>query len=226
MPDTFQALAVFLLALLPGSLYVWSFERVAGNWGMGLSDRVLRFIGVSAIFHAIAAPATLHLWRGYVRSGRLLNAPLPLWLWGIALAYVAIPIVAGTLVGRGTRERKGWAKIFTGPAPAPRAWDDLFGSRPEGWFRLRMKSGVWIGGLFANDEAAGLRSYAAGYPEDQDLHFTTVGVDSESGEFILDERGQPQMAGSGILVRWDEVEYMEFTFITEVDDGQDSEANV
>jgi hypothetical protein len=43
VPGTLQALGVFLLALLPGAIYIWSFERVVGRWGIGLSDRVLRF---------------------------------------------------------------------------------------------------------------------------------------------------------------------------------------
>ena len=49
MPDTFQALAVITIALLPGALYVWAFERQAGRWGIGFSDRALRFVGGSAL---------------------------------------------------------------------------------------------------------------------------------------------------------------------------------
>ena len=52
MVDTFQALWILLLAFLPGALYVWAFEREAGGWGLGVTDRVLRFVGVSAVFHA------------------------------------------------------------------------------------------------------------------------------------------------------------------------------
>lgn len=42
--NTFQALAIPLVALLPRALSVWSFEGQAGRWGNGLSDRVLRFV--------------------------------------------------------------------------------------------------------------------------------------------------------------------------------------
>ena len=52
MPDTFQAIAVLAVALLPGALHVWAFERQAGRWGIGLSDRLLRFVGGSVLFHA------------------------------------------------------------------------------------------------------------------------------------------------------------------------------
>jgi hypothetical protein len=34
--ETFQAIAVTVLAVLPGALYTWSFEREVGNWGVGL----------------------------------------------------------------------------------------------------------------------------------------------------------------------------------------------
>jgi hypothetical protein len=173
MPDTFQAVAVLVFALLPGALYVWAFERQAGRWGVGLSDRLLRFVGGSALFHAAAAPLTYWLWADRwdeIQRGE----PVSWWLWPLVLAYVAIPAVGGTVVGRGVRSEKSWTTFFTGPDPAPRAWDHLFGQKADGWVRLRMKSGVWIGGAYA--DANGRRSYAAGYPEPQDL-FLAAAVD-------------------------------------------------
>jgi hypothetical protein len=80
VPDTLQSIAVLVLALLPGALYVWAFERQAGRWGIGLSDRLLRFVGGSAVFHALGAPLTYWLWaeqRQLVRDGD----PLSWWLW-------------------------------------------------------------------------------------------------------------------------------------------------
>ena len=62
MPTSFQAAAVLAIELLPGAMYIWSFERQAGRWGIGLSDRVLRFVGASAIFHAFFAPASYWFW--------------------------------------------------------------------------------------------------------------------------------------------------------------------
>lgn len=117
------------------------------------------------------------------------------------LAYVGGPILPGSVVGHATRARRPWARFFTGPDPAPRAWDYLFGVRPDGWIRLRLKSGVWLGGAFAT-RPDGTRSYAAGYPEDQDLFLAeAVGVDPETGSFVLDESGTPVSRGSSILVR-------------------------
>lgn len=210
MPDTFQATAVIALALLPGALYVWAFERQVGAWGARFSDRVFRFVGFSALIHAVAAPVTYRLWLDFVVGRRLVSGDAPLALWLVPVAYVVVPTALGTIVGVATRSRRSWARIFTGPAPAPRAWDHLFAARPDGWIRLRLKSGTWLGGAFAV-LPDGSRSYAAGYPDEQDLYLVeAVEVDQESGEFLFDEHGRPVSRGSGILVRSDEVEYRDF----------------
>ena len=117
--------------------------------------------------------------------------------------------MGGTLVGIGTRNGDSWARLFTGPDPAPRAWDHFFASRPDGWMRMRLKSGVWIGGAYAPSDG-GLQSYAAGYPEPQDLFLAeTVEIDPESGKFVLVD-GTPMFRGTSLLIRWDEVEFLEF----------------
>ena len=210
MPETFQSLGVLALALLPGALYVWAFERQAGAWGVRFSDRVFRFVGVSALMHVLIAPITYALWIDFVASGRLAAGDVPLALWIVPLLYVGAPIGFGTVVGMGTRSRRRWTRFFTGPNPAPRAWDHLFAGRPEGWIRLRMKSGVWLGRAFTR-RTDGTRSYAAGYPEEQDLYVAeAVEVDPETGSFILDGEGKPVSRGSSILVRWGEVDYLDF----------------
>src|SRR5881396_2666344 len=99
MPETFQALGVAVIALLPGSLYVWSFERLAGAWGVKLSDRLFRFVGASTVFHASIVPVSFWFWRHWVHSGRLSSGDVPLWLWTFPVLYVGLPIAAGTAVG-------------------------------------------------------------------------------------------------------------------------------
>jgi len=210
---TFQALAVVALALLPGGLYTWAFERQAGAWGIGLSDRLLRLVGWSAIFHVLAAPLSYELYRQYIYSGRLRSAEaLPPWIWLVSLLYVAIPIAVGWLVGDATRARKPWSQLITGPSPAPRAWDHLFSIRDlEGWVRIRLKSGGWLIGAYARADAYRIRSYAAGYPEQQDLFLAdTAECDGTTGEFYVDADGNPMLRGVAMLLRWDEVAYLEF----------------
>lgn len=208
MVDTFQAIVVVAIALVPGALYFWAFERQTGRWGIGLSDRVLRFVGLSALFHAAVAPVSYWFWAHQwprLREGESVS----LGLWGLAVAYAAVPLAGGTVIGFATRREQPWARFFVGPHPAPRAWDYLFEHEPDGWVRMRMKSGVWIGGVFA--EIDGRLPYTAGYPEPQDLFLpATVDVDPDTGEFPRDEAGDIVHRSGGLLVRWEEVEYLEF----------------
>ena len=208
MPPTFQAAAAVVVALLPGALYVWAFERQAGRYGIGLSDRVLRFVGGSAIFLAVFAGPLYALHVSFT-DDVLAGRPLPLWLVAFPLAYVGVPLMAGTVLGVGLRRDWRIAKVVAGPDPAPRAWDYLFQYDVDGWIRCRLKSGTWLGGAYA--DANGRRSYAAGYPEPQDLYLAaSVEVDPETGEFVLDGGGRPRLGAGGLLVRWEEVEYLEF----------------
>ena len=197
---------VTALALLPGALYVWGFERHVGSWGIGLSDRVLRFFGASAFAHALIAPATYWLWADYVREAR---RPLSVWLWVAALAYVLVPFTVGSTVGRAARRGRRWAAVLRGPLAAPRAWNHFFASGPEGWIRLRLKSGTWIAGLYSTSNGHP-SSYASAYPEAQDLFLMdTARVDPLSGQFVR-VNGAPVRRGISLLIRWGEVELLEF----------------
>jgi hypothetical protein len=127
VPDTFQAIAVLALAVLPGALYIWAFERVVGRWGIGLTDRLLRFVGISAGVHVLLAPITYRWYRLYVQSGDLAaGRTLPRMVWFSMIAYVFVPIVIGYLIGHATKRNVGWVNFIVGEQPAPRAWDELF----------------------------------------------------------------------------------------------------
>jgi hypothetical protein len=98
-----------------------------------------------------------------------------------------------------------WLQRLTRTRP-PRAWDYFFAKRPDGWIRIKLRDGPWIGGIYAEG------SYASGYPhEPQDILLATVArVDPESGEFVRDRDGNVPTRDSGILIRWDEISYLEF----------------
>lgn len=133
--------------------------------------------------------------------------PLPLWLWPVILAYVAVPFTGGDRVGLATRNGQRWARLLTGPDPAPRAWDYFFASRPDGWVRLRLKSGVWIGGAYAPSDR-GISFIRRWVSRDAGLFLAeTVEMDPDSGEFLLEKRRRmlrgtsfvDQVGGSRIL---------------------------
>lgn len=95
MPSTFQAVAVVVDALLTGALYVGAFERQAGRYGVGRSDRALRFVGGSAVFLAVFA-GPLYALHASFTDDVLAGRPLPLWLVAFPLAYVGVPLIAGS----------------------------------------------------------------------------------------------------------------------------------
>jgi Family of unknown function (DUF6338) len=140
MPDTFQAITIVILALLPGAVSVWAFERTAGRWAIETSDRVLRFAGISAAFLAVLAPLMYYLYATRVQNRYLEQGkPLSWWLWVGALAYVAVPYGIGRLLGFGAKAGWPWLRAIVGPQPTPRAWDYVFLAGRTGWIRLRLK---------------------------------------------------------------------------------------
>lgn len=202
-PTTLLALAVLVVAVLPGGVYTWAFERQAGPYGVTFTDRVLRFLGVSLLFHLLLAWPEYALflsvagrWDG---QGQLLVGEVAL-LWGGLVVLAAVPFLAGAVVGslyatRTTRQgwsklRRGWLtparettllRLAVGPAPAPRAWDDVFSDRPAAYLRVRLEDGTFIAGRFAAD------SYAAGYPNDPDLYREEAwDVDQRTGALLGD----------------------------------------
>lgn len=211
MITSLQALLVVLLAVLPGALYVYAFERQAGRWGIGVSDRLLRFIGFSAVLHSFAAPASYELYRQALRSRAIAEGrALPTWVWVLVLAYVFTPLLLGTVVGRATRAGRPWATWFTGPSPAPRSYDHLFGTGSrDGWVRLKIKDGPWILGAFAREDE-GLRSYASGYPHPEQLFLADTAECDDHGNFVVDEHGHVRLRGIGVLVGLHETAYLEW----------------
>jgi hypothetical protein len=224
VPATLQALVALVLGVLPGAIYLWGFEREAGKWGIGLSDELLRFVAASAVFLAIYAAPLYVLYHDYLhhyaglRSGRTLysdkltdgHVPLGVMIV-VPIAYILIPAILGSVTGVGVRRPAGTrlrrlARYLAGRDPAPRAWEALFTSNPVGAIRARLKSdGSWIGGRI------GRRSYAAGYPEvPQDLLLEATYKMEPGGAFSATPSGEPVEIGSQLLVRWDEIDVLEY----------------
>ncbi len=210
------------MAVLPGAVYVWSFERVVGRWGIGLSDRLLRFTAVSAAFLAVFSAPLYYLRAAYLHhrvvspqgivsfENRIADArSLPWWLFAVPVLYALLPAMIGTAAGRAVRSRdkfwRGIGRAMAGRDPAPRAWDYLFSSSPSAAVRMKLKAGPWLGGFFGEE------SYAAGYPEQpQDIYLErTFAMNQQDGSFVIDADGGPTDVGTALLVRWDEVEFLE-----------------
>ena len=230
VPTTLQALLAFLIGLLPGAAYAYGFERQAIRQRADAVDRVLRLLTATAVVQAVLAPITYQLFRTLVATGRVADGrPLPPWVWAVIAAYPVVPLLVGDAVGRASRRNRPWARVFTGPSPAPRSWDHLFGrDGVTGWVRLRLLdpgtasgsntagdgeqiTGRWLIGAYSGDPAGAVSSYAAGYPEAQDLYLAdTAECDPQTGKFLLDASGKVVLRGVAVLVRWDQVAYLEY----------------
>ena len=224
MPTTYEALTLLYAAVLPGAAYVWAYERQVGNWGVGLVDRLVRFVGVSAVLHGAIAPLTYQLWQDHILSGAFLAGKLDgRLLWLPSLLYLGLPLLAGALNGATTRHSGvgilgviarwkplAWLGVFGAPSAAPRAWDHLFSRKDvAGWVRLRLHDGTWLGGAFAASDKPTLQSFAAGYPEDGDLFLAQiVDTDPETGAFLAGPDGTVVLRDEGLLIRWEEVAYL------------------
>lgn len=210
MPATFVALAVAVLAVVPGAVFTFSYENRLGPYGASLPDRIYRFLAASAVLHAVASGLTYELYRSQVATGRLAKGHVdPLMVEAAALAYLLVPLIAGTVWGIGAHKGWGIVRFFSSRAPQPTAWEHVFSRRPKGWVRIRLKSGAYIAGLIGRRAGRQVPSYASG-PEPQDLFLSaTVCVSPETGAVIPDDQGHLQMQDGGILIRWDEIEYLQ-----------------
>lgn len=216
MPSTFQALAVALLALLPGALYELAREQRSGRWGLRGADQIFRMLGFSVAFQVLISPLTYWLYSRYVVSGLLVRGePVSSWLWALLVAYLVVPFALGRFTAMGHRFREAsdpsrtkkavvWiVNLYTDAAPAPRAWDYLFSNRErKGWVVAHLHDGSRIGGMWGN-------SYAAGYPEDADLYMEQVEL-APDGTFVPGSDGRPKSLEKALLIRWDEIKYLDF----------------
>lgn len=237
MPSTFQALAVALLALLPGALYELAREQRGGRWGLRGADQIFRLLSFSVGFQVLISPLTYWLYSHYVISGHLAagKAVTP-WLWAVGVAYLLVPFFFGRFTAWASKQRdlldrpdpsvgrfRQWVRkrsagvvsVYTDVAPAPRAWDYLW-SRPElnGWVVLYLTNGEILAGEWNS-------SYAGGYPEPGDLYLANeVEVDSDGQLLAAPGSVLPIRTNRSLLVRWEEIRYL--YFIGTIDAESDS----
>src|SRR6266496_5517806 len=89
-------LAVALIAVLPGACFIFAFEGAARSVRLTVSDRLLRALAISAIFHAMVSGGSYLLWRHAIRSGDLGAGRVSAWVVEVAtLLYVVAPTGAG-----------------------------------------------------------------------------------------------------------------------------------
>lgn len=205
-------IATTLLAatLLPGAFFQWGFERNAGRFGITLKDRLLRTTGISAIFLALFVWPIHRLYANYwseISSGN----HLPIVIYFVPTVYLAIPLSTGWLCGLTLKKDWDWAKRVAGIRRFPTAWDYAFSHQKSGWIRCKLKSGEWVGGQYSSANSDGYTTYASGYPEPHELYiYPVVLIDQDSGHFKVTETGEALFGIGGLLLRWEEIDILNF----------------
>ncbi|HVF73594.1 MAG TPA: DUF6338 family protein [Acidimicrobiales bacterium] len=97
MPDGVEAVAVALVAIVPGATYTWSFERQAGAFGLAAVDRMLRFLTASLAFHLVLGWLEYLAWRT-LAGDRLLAGQFAV-VWAAAVVLVGLPLIVGWTLG-------------------------------------------------------------------------------------------------------------------------------
>lgn len=212
IPTTWTALLLLAVAVLPGAMFTFGFERQASAYGVTLADRVLRLVaasGVIVLSYALPGYAVHRL----VFDGRAFAGGQFVTAWAGGVVGLLAPALLGNVLGSlyVTRSRRtGWPllrrvltperearllRVALGRDPAPRAWDYVFAERPTAFVRVRCHDGSWVGGLFGD------ASYAGTYPNEADLLLQEGWPVDANGAFGDTPLGYPVYVAAGTIAQ-------------------------
>jgi len=214
--SSLQAVGLLILAIVPGAVLMFSYERHAGPLGSDSNDRTLRFlIGTALVF---PFTATLAMWTfTHVISVPVGDPPtdhrnrlaepsdISLWWTFVPLAYVTVPWLLGWLGGSlwVVLRRLAVAGRTSSLAPSLAAWDVVFLDPGPKLISVKLRTGPWIGGVFGG---ASFASAPAARQRELVLE-QRVAVDT-SGQIQRDEEGVPIEHFGAIVVDYSDVELM------------------
>ena len=207
MTSGYEAALLVLVLLLPGAFAAWGFERHVQRYGRRLKDWLLRLAGLSAVCLALGAGPLYWLMATYGRDFAEREA-LPWWLYLVPGLYLVLPASGGWALGLLVRRSGSPMSRLLGPIRAPSAWDLLFDTRESGFVSCRLRSGRWVGGLYA--DADSVRSYVGADGPVQDIYIAHAAeFDQDTGSPIWLDGGY-LWTGGGILLKWADIESLEF----------------
>lgn len=225
MPETLEAIAIIAVAVLPGALATLAYERHVGTYAADIQERLIRFAASSALLFPVNSTLIWLVWTKilnvspWVPSGQhrnlLASNSLEGAQWLVILtpiAYVLVPAILGDIGGRlvvSYRKREYTARTGRlGTGHEKEAWNTAFLdasplNAPAGCIvRFRLKTGGWRAGYFGKASVAS--------PTTKDVYFEATAAVDGDGNLIVEPDGRPVRQEVGILVRWDEVDFIEF----------------
>ena len=201
--------AVFFTAafLVPG--FVWSavVSMLVPRRVRATELRVLEFLTLSCLNYGLWSWALFLIFRF-----DFLNRH-PVWA-AISLTGIIFisPVVLGLVSGRSLQ--RDWVARFLGRLGsrtvhlAPTAWDYQFSRGKPYWAMVRLSDGSTVYGFY------GLGSFASDEPEQRDLYLEATYRLTDSGEWA------PVEDTGGVLITGDQIAWIEFRKLTEVDYGK------
>ena len=190
-------IVVVVVFLIPGLLYMWTFERLAGRTRLKGTERLLRAIAWSTFLYAAASPWLLRV--GERLASELAVSPWEVLLGAVMLMFL-LPVACGFAMAqfRWSETRNVLLRRFTAVDPTPTSWDFAFTAGGPYFLRARLKGGDRIGGFFGDG------SVASSYPEAQDVYLEEAWRLAEDGSFL-----RPLPNSRGLLLRHENVELIE-----------------
>ncbi len=200
VPATVQQVTILLLLVLPGVFYQAVRERFSGVLAAEQEpqNRLVRSLAASALLNAVyAVVAGPWLVRLVAAGGDgpvagVLRHPRQSGFAGLLLVVVVPSAVAWAEAWWSSRRARARYE------PTPTAWDALFHDRGSCFVRVRLKSGLWVGGWL------GSRSAVSAYPQPGDLYLQAQYRMAPDGSFVGRVPGT-----AGVYVRAADAEVLE-----------------
>ncbi|WP_018539033.1 DUF6338 family protein [Streptomyces sp. MspMP-M5] len=193
-------LTILLVLVLPGVFYQAVRERLRGSLAAEQEpqNRLVRAIAAGALLDAgyavVAGPWLVDLLTGGGQGPLAGVLRHPQRAGAAALLLVVVVPSAAAWAGHAWRRRRASARY----EPTPTAWDALFRNRGSCFVRVRLKSGLWVGGWL------GSRSAVSAYPQPADLYLQAQYRMGPDGRFLGRVPGT-----AGVYVRAAEVDVLE-----------------
>jgi hypothetical protein len=195
-PPGAQLIAIVFF-LIPGLLFLWTFERLAGRTRLRGTERLLRAVAWSTAIYALCSPWVVHVIRRASAGRSLTAAEL---VGGASVLVFVLPVVTGFVMAqfRWSEPRNALLRRFTVVDPAPTSWDYAFTAGGPYFLRAKLRDGERVGGFYGDG------SFASSYPEPQDLYLEEAWRLTRDGAFLA------RLEGSrGLLLKRDDVEVLE-----------------
>jgi hypothetical protein len=200
VPGTVQQLTILLILVLPGVFYQAVRERLRGplTTEQEPQNRLVRAIAAGALLDAlyavVAGPWLVRLLAG---GG---DGPVTGVLWqprkaGVAALLLIVAVPSALAWAEAVWRRRHARAQYE---PTPTAWDALFHDRGSCFIRVRLKSGLWVGGWL------GSRSAVSAYPQKGDLYLQAQYRVGSDGRFLGKVPGT-----AGVYVQASDIEVLE-----------------